>query len=106
VGRAVETLTLSAEEARRIHGETVPLDASPGGAGKMGYYVAGLPCGVGVAISPFNFPVESRGATKRAGHRGGQRGDHQTAVEHAAFGTQVDGVAFGMRAAAGSDLVF
>jgi acyl-CoA reductase-like NAD-dependent aldehyde dehydrogenase len=56
VDRAVETLTLSAEEARRIHGETVPLDASPGGAGKMGFTLR-VPCGVVVAISPFNFPL-------------------------------------------------
>jgi acyl-CoA reductase-like NAD-dependent aldehyde dehydrogenase len=56
VGRAVETLMLSAEEARRIHGETVPLDASPGGAGKMGFTLR-VPCGVVVAISPFNFPL-------------------------------------------------
>ena len=56
VGRAVQVLTLSAEEARRIHGETVPLDASPGGAGKMGFTLR-VPCGVVVAISPFNFPL-------------------------------------------------
>jgi acyl-CoA reductase-like NAD-dependent aldehyde dehydrogenase len=47
---------LSAEEARRIHGETVPLDASPGGAGKMGFTLR-VPCGVVVAISPYNFPL-------------------------------------------------
>jgi acyl-CoA reductase-like NAD-dependent aldehyde dehydrogenase len=56
VARAVQTLMLSAEEARRIHGETVPLDASPGGAGKMGFTLR-VPCGVVVAISPFNFPL-------------------------------------------------
>ena len=56
VSRAVQVLMLSAEEARRIHGETVPLDASPGGAGKMGLTVR-VPCGVVVAISPFNFPL-------------------------------------------------
>jgi glyceraldehyde-3-phosphate dehydrogenase (NADP+) len=56
VGRAVQTLMLCAEEARRIHGETVPLDASPGGAGKMGFTLR-VPCGVVVAISPFNFPL-------------------------------------------------
>ncbi|HTS17932.1 MAG TPA: aldehyde dehydrogenase family protein [Verrucomicrobiae bacterium] len=56
VGRAVQVLMLSAEEARRIHGETVPLDASPGGAGKMGFTLR-VPCGVVVAISPFNFPL-------------------------------------------------
>lgn len=56
VGRAVQVLMLSAEEARRIHGETVPLDASPGGVGKMGFSLR-VPCGVVVAISPFNFPL-------------------------------------------------
>ena len=56
VARSVQTLILSAEEARRIHGETVPLDASPGGAGKMGLTLR-VPCGVVVAISPFNFPL-------------------------------------------------
>lgn len=56
VGRSVQTFMLSAEEARRIHGETVPLDASPGGAGKMGFTLR-VPCGVVVAISPFNFPL-------------------------------------------------
>jgi acyl-CoA reductase-like NAD-dependent aldehyde dehydrogenase len=54
--RAVQTISISAEEARRIHGETVPLDASPGGAGKFGFTLR-VPCGVVVAISPFNFPL-------------------------------------------------
>src|SRR5206468_6674424 len=56
VSRAVQTMMLSAEEARRIHGETVPLDAAPGGAGKLGFTLR-VPCGVVVAISPFNFPL-------------------------------------------------
>jgi len=56
VGRAIQTMMLSAEEARRIHGETIPLDASPGGASKMGFTLR-VPCGVVVAISPFNFPL-------------------------------------------------
>jgi len=56
VSRAVQTMMLSAEEARRIHGETVPLDALPGGAGKIGFTLR-VPCGVVVAISPFNFPL-------------------------------------------------
>ena len=37
VRRAVETLTASAEEAKRVHGETVPLDADPSGAGKLAF---------------------------------------------------------------------
>jgi acyl-CoA reductase-like NAD-dependent aldehyde dehydrogenase len=54
--RAVETIIGSAEEAKRIHGETVPLDGAPGGAGKFGLTIR-VPCGVVVAISPFNFPL-------------------------------------------------
>jgi acyl-CoA reductase-like NAD-dependent aldehyde dehydrogenase len=56
VSRAVQTIMLSGEEARRIHGETVPLDASPGGERKFGFTIR-VPCGVVVAISPFNFPL-------------------------------------------------
>lgn len=56
VARAVETLRLSAEEARRIHGETVPLDAVQSGVGRFGFTLR-VPCGVVVAISPFNFPL-------------------------------------------------
>ncbi len=54
--RAVETIMGSAEEAKRLHGETVPLDGAPGGAGKFGVTLR-VPCGVVVAISPFNFPL-------------------------------------------------
>ena len=54
--RAVQTMTLSAEEAKRIHGETIPLDGSPGGHTRLGFTLR-VPCGVVVAISPFNFPL-------------------------------------------------
>ncbi len=54
--RAVETLLGSAEEAKRIHGETVPVDGAPGGAGRLAFTLR-VPCGVVVAISPFNFPL-------------------------------------------------
>ncbi len=56
VSRAVQTLTLSGEEAKRLHGETVPFDGAPGGSGKFGFTLR-VPCGVVVAISPFNFPL-------------------------------------------------
>jgi len=56
VSRSVQTLTLSAEEAKRIHGETVPLDATPGVKNVLGFTLR-VPCGVVVAISPFNFPL-------------------------------------------------
>src|SRR5438552_5075465 len=54
--RAFETIMGSAEEAKRLHGQTVPLDGAPGGAGKIGLTLR-VPCGVVVAISPFNFPL-------------------------------------------------
>ena len=55
-GRAVETIMGSAEEAKRIHGETVPLDGDPGGANKLGFTLR-VPCGIVAAIAPFNFPL-------------------------------------------------
>src|SRR5499433_3899933 len=54
--RAVETIMGSAEEAKRIHGETVPLDADPTGSKKLGFTLR-IPCGVVAGIAPFNFPL-------------------------------------------------
>ena len=56
VSRAVETFQFSAEEAKRIHGETIPMDASTAGEGRMGFFLR-CPVGVVAAISPFNFPL-------------------------------------------------
>ncbi len=56
VDRATATFTAAAEEAKRIHGETVPMDAVPAGEGYFGFYVR-RPVGVVAAISPFNFPL-------------------------------------------------
>ena len=56
VGRAVQTITLSSEEAKRLHGETVPLDAAPGAVRQFGFTIR-VPVGVVAAISPFNFPL-------------------------------------------------
>ncbi|MEX0677785.1 MAG: aldehyde dehydrogenase family protein [Pirellulales bacterium] len=56
VSRARETIELSAEEAKRITGEVLPIDGAPGGAGKLGFTLR-VPCGVVVAITPFNFPL-------------------------------------------------
>jgi len=56
VGRAVETLTLSAEEAKRIAGRGVPIDGAPDAANRLAFTVR-VPCGVVVAVSPFNFPL-------------------------------------------------
>ena len=56
VERAAMVLELSGEEAGRLYGETIPLDAAPGGEGKLGFTIR-VPCGVVVAIAPFNFPL-------------------------------------------------
>jgi acyl-CoA reductase-like NAD-dependent aldehyde dehydrogenase len=56
VDRAVQTFKFASEEAKSIHGETVPMDASPGGEKRIGFYLR-FPVGVIGAISPFNFPL-------------------------------------------------
>jgi len=56
VDRGISTFAIAAEEAKRIHGETVPLDAVPAGEGYFGFWVR-RPVGVIAAISPFNFPL-------------------------------------------------
>ena len=56
VSRAAETIDLSADEAKRITGEVLPLDAAPGGSGRLGFTLR-VPCGVVAAITPFNFPL-------------------------------------------------
>ncbi len=56
VGRAVETLTASAEEAKRVTGEGIPVDAAPHGKGKLAFTLR-VPCGVVAAVTPFNFPL-------------------------------------------------
>jgi acyl-CoA reductase-like NAD-dependent aldehyde dehydrogenase len=54
--RAVSTYTFAAVEARKLTGETVPMDASPAGEAKLAFTIR-LPIGVIGAISPFNFPL-------------------------------------------------
>ena len=56
VSRCVDTLRLSAEEARRINGETIAFDQAPGSENRFGYYQR-KPLGVIVAITPFNDPL-------------------------------------------------
>jgi acyl-CoA reductase-like NAD-dependent aldehyde dehydrogenase len=55
VERSRETIALAAEEAVRIEGEHVPLDASAMGAGKWCFLMR-FPVGVVAAITPFNAP--------------------------------------------------
>ena len=56
VERAVQTFKFASEEAKSIHGETVPMDASVGGERRIGFYLR-FPVGIVGAISPFNFPL-------------------------------------------------
>ncbi|WP_337778224.1 aldehyde dehydrogenase family protein, partial [Mitsuokella jalaludinii] len=56
IGRAYQTLILSAEEAKRLKGETIPLAGAPGCQNKLAFTIR-QPLGVVCAITPFNFPV-------------------------------------------------
>lgn len=56
VDRTVMTYTFAAEEARRSNGETITMDAAPGGENRTAYTVR-EPIGVIGAITPFNFPM-------------------------------------------------
>lgn len=56
VERASSTFTIASEEAKRLHGETIPLDAVSAGEGYFGFWMR-RPVGVVAAISPFNFPL-------------------------------------------------
>ncbi|MBO8162154.1 MAG: aldehyde dehydrogenase family protein [Brevibacillus sp.] len=56
VRRCIETIRISAEEARRINGETIPFDQMPGSENRIGYYYR-FPIGIIAAITPFNDPL-------------------------------------------------
>jgi len=56
VGRAVQTFTLAAEEARRLGGEIVPVDIEPRAEGYTSLYHR-FPVGPVLGIAPFNFPL-------------------------------------------------
>ncbi|MDB5042838.1 MAG: Aldehyde Dehydrogenase [Candidatus Eremiobacteraeota bacterium] len=56
VTRTVATLQIAAEEAKRIDGEVIAMDAVPAGRGKRGYAVY-EPLGVVAGIVPYNAPL-------------------------------------------------
>jgi succinate-semialdehyde dehydrogenase/glutarate-semialdehyde dehydrogenase len=58
VRRCIQTLKLSAEEARRLAGEVVPLAGAPQQDGRIGFTLR-VPLGVVVAITPFNSPLNT-----------------------------------------------
>jgi glyceraldehyde-3-phosphate dehydrogenase (NADP+) len=56
VSRAIQTFTVAAEEARRIPGEVIPLDWTPGFDTHLGV-LRRFPIGPVLGITPFNFPL-------------------------------------------------
>lgn len=56
VARCQDTLTLGAEEAKRLTGETVRFDQSSKAAGRSGWW-SRKPIGVVVALTPYNDPL-------------------------------------------------
>ncbi|OPX69119.1 MAG: NAD(P)-dependent glyceraldehyde-3-phosphate dehydrogenase [Methanoregulaceae archaeon PtaB.Bin056] len=56
VQRAAETLRISAEEAKRLGGEVIALDWTPGNEGRFAI-TRRMPIGVVLGIVPFNFPL-------------------------------------------------
>lgn len=55
IDRTIETYKFAAEEAKRLTGEMIPMDAAKNGANRFGYTIE-QPIGVVGAITPFNFP--------------------------------------------------
>lgn len=55
IDRTIETYKFAAEEAKRLTGEMIPMDAAKNGANRFGYTIE-EPLGVIGAITPFNFP--------------------------------------------------
>jgi acyl-CoA reductase-like NAD-dependent aldehyde dehydrogenase len=56
VSRAVQTFTVAAEEAKRIPGDVIPLDWTPGTDSHLGI-LRRFPIGPVLGITPFNFPL-------------------------------------------------
>jgi glyceraldehyde-3-phosphate dehydrogenase (NADP+) len=56
VDRAAHTFSASADEARRIGGEVIPLDVTAATEGRLGL-TRRFPLGPVLAITPFNFPL-------------------------------------------------
>lgn len=58
VRRCIQTLKLSAEEARRLAGEMIPLEGAPQQEGRLAFTLR-VPLGVVAAITPFNSPLNT-----------------------------------------------
>ncbi len=55
IDRTITTYQFAAEAAKGLSGETLPMDAAPGGKDRIGW-TKRVPLGVISAITPFNFP--------------------------------------------------
>ncbi|KAA0969072.1 aldehyde dehydrogenase family protein [Aureimonas fodinaquatilis] len=58
IERAIHTLVLSGEEAKRISGHVVPIQSTPGMENRMAFTIR-VPVGVVGAITPFNAPFNN-----------------------------------------------
>lgn len=58
--RTANLLRLSAEEGRRLTGETLPFESRAGSENRVGYYFR-FPVGIVAAITPFNDPLAMAG---------------------------------------------
>lgn len=56
--RSISAMIISAEEAKRICGRMIPMDAVEPGTGKMGFTLR-VPVGVVAGITPFNAPLST-----------------------------------------------
>ncbi len=56
VDRAIQTFSIASEEAKRIPGEVIPMDSSPGMEHHLGLGQR-VPIGPVLCITPFNFPL-------------------------------------------------
>ncbi|MCB6185369.1 aldehyde dehydrogenase family protein [Leeia sp. TBRC 13508] len=56
VARCINTLRLSAEEAKRVGGEIIPFSAYQGSENRQGYFTQ-EPLGIVFAVTPFNDPL-------------------------------------------------
>ena len=56
VSRAIQTFLIAAEEAKRMVGEVIPIEAAPGNAHRMAFTIR-VPRGVVCGITSFNAPL-------------------------------------------------
>lgn len=56
IGRAIQTFIVASEESKRVSGDVVPMDVSPGMDHHLGI-LRRVPMGPVLGITPFNFPL-------------------------------------------------